>query len=242
MRDVYDRTSIQAGSEVYGSDNEHIGTVDEAFDSYLLIQKGLFFPKDIYVPFSAITQADADRVVLNVTKDQIDSMGWNEPPSGTSSGAATDWSGSTAASTRTSQDDLGTERDRLELHEEELEARKTARKTGEVEVSKRVVEEEQAFDVPVAREEVRVRRVPADRDAEPGSTSFSDEGDTIRVPVMEEEVDVTKRPVVREEIEVEKVVHQDTKRVADTVRREEADVHGDVETLDADDEGVDRLT
>ena len=48
------------------------------------------------------------------------------------------------------------------------------------------------------------------------------EGETIRVPVREEEVTVEKRPVVTEEISIGKRPVQETEQVSGTVRREEA--------------------
>jgi uncharacterized protein (TIGR02271 family) len=221
MRETIDRSSIIAGTDVYGSDQQHIGSVAEVGDNYLLVEKGLFFPKDLYVPFSAVTAATDDSVILNVTKGELDAQQWDQPPTGSVYDTST-----TSASYDTGvTTDLG-DRDRIRVHEEELEARKTPRKTGEVKVRKDVVEDAQSMEVPVTREEVRVRRVPVDRDATPDETAFRSEGDTLRVPVMEEEVEVTKRPRVVEEIEIDKVARQDTERVSDTVRRERVSVEG----------------
>jgi uncharacterized protein (TIGR02271 family) len=225
MRDTTNTMSsamaIQRGWDVYGDDDAHLGTVEAVGSNYLLIQKGLFFTKDIYVPFSAVTTAADGVVRVNVAKSELESMGWDAPPTG--SDAAT--YGTSAATTAGA--DLGTtERQRMALHEEELEARTTPRQKGEVEIGKHVVEDQQSIEVPVRREEVHVRRVPADRAAAVDDASFTEDRDTLRVPVMEEEVEVTKRPRVREEVEVEKVGQQDTRHVTDTVRREELDVSG----------------
>jgi uncharacterized protein (TIGR02271 family) len=286
MRDTYSDISsaatgaIEQGWDVYGDDDEHLGTVEGLGENYLLIQKGLIFTKDIYVPFSAVTDAADGVVRVNVGKGELESMGWDSPPTGTGYGdsdlegtgrGASDYgaSGTTASGSGTSGygdtsygttgSDIGhgatgsgatsdttydtssygatsaatagtgvgdTQRERMTLHEEELEARTTPRQTGEVELRKEIVEDQQTIQVPVQREEVHVRRVPADRTAAVDDASFSGQGETLRVPVMEEEVEVTKRPRVREEVEVEKVTRQDTQHVTDTVRREELDVSG----------------
>jgi uncharacterized protein (TIGR02271 family) len=241
MRDTYSDTSaattsaIEQGWDVYGNDDEHLGTVEEVGDSYVLIQKGLIFTKDIYVPFSAVTDASDGVVRVNVGKGELESMGWDSRPSGTdSTGYGTSGyagSGSDASGYRDTTT-TDTQRERMNLHEEELEARATPRQAGEVEVRKEVVEDQQTIEVPVRREEVHVRRVPADRAAAVDDASFTEEGETLRVPVMEEEVEVTKRPRVREQVEVEKVTRQDTEHVTDTVRREELDVSG-TGTIDA---------
>lgn len=109
----------------------------------------------------------------------------------------------------------------LHLHEEQLRATKERAQAGEVRVGKEVVEEEKTVDVPVTREEVYVERRPGDQ--QPDAHAFDEHtGQTIRVPVSEETVEVEKVPVETEEIAVGKRIVQDTERVTDTVRREEA--------------------
>jgi uncharacterized protein (TIGR02271 family) len=117
-----------------------------------------------------------------------------------------------AASTETGQ--------RIELREEELRAEKERVQAGEVRVRKEVVTEERTLEVPVTREEVVIERRPA---AEGRTASGNiEEGDEVRIPLMEEEVRVEKTPVVREEVSLKKREVQGTERVSDTVRREEA--------------------
>jgi uncharacterized protein (TIGR02271 family) len=109
---------------------------------------------------------------------------------------------------------------RLELREEELRAEKDRVQAGEVRLRKEVVSEERTIEVPVTREEVVIERRPAASGRDAGGTI--DEGDEIRIPIMEEEVRVEKTPVVREEVTLKKRQVQDTEKVSDTVRREEA--------------------
>jgi uncharacterized protein (TIGR02271 family) len=135
--------------------------------------------------------------------------------------AATSEAGATAAEGRT-----------VELHEEELEARKRPVKAGEVKVRKDVVTEHKTLDVPVSREEVVIERRPAGRRA--ASSAEIREGEEIRVPVHGEEVSVQNTPVVREEVSVGKRQVRDTERVSGTVRKEEARVEseGRIEVAD----------
>ena len=86
------------------------------------------------------------------------------------------------------------------------------------------------MDVPVTREEVHVERRPVERRAADRPIDDT-EDETIRVPVREERVEVEKKPVVYEEVGVAKRTTQETKRVSDTVRREElrTDKEGDVD-------------
>ncbi|MBA2362410.1 MAG: DUF2171 domain-containing protein [Chloroflexia bacterium] len=69
---------IQNGWDVYGSDGDKIGDVGNLGPNYVLVMKGFLFTKDIYIPTSAITGIEHDRVYLNIAKDQVDSMGWDQ--------------------------------------------------------------------------------------------------------------------------------------------------------------------
>jgi len=115
----------------------------------------------------------------------------------------------------------------VQLREEQLRANKQSVESGAVGLRKDVVSEQQSFDVPVNREEVVIERHAAS--GQPSDTPIG-EGETYRVPVREEQVTVDKQPVVREEVSLGKRQVQDSQRVSDTVRREEARVErqGDV--------------
>lgn len=129
----------------------------------------------------------------------------------------------------------GTDEEKLRLHEERLNVDKERVQTGEVNVGKHVVEENQTFEVPVEREEVYVERRPVneettgnsfDKDSGLSGDAYQ-EGENIHIPVSEERVEVTKKDVVAEEIVVGKRKVQDTETVNETVRREEADIDED---------------
>jgi uncharacterized protein (TIGR02271 family) len=106
--------------------------------------------------------------------------------------------------------------------EEQLSVGKREVDLGEVEIRRRVVEEQQSVPVTLRREEVTVDQVgtPA-RPLQAGEEAFQ-EG-TIRVPVRGEEAVVAKDTVVTGEVVVEKDVTTDQRQVSDTVRRTEVD-------------------
>jgi uncharacterized protein (TIGR02271 family) len=214
---------IQPGWDVIGSDGQKVGEVNEVGQTYVLVTKGLIFLKDLYIPFDAINNVDASRqcAYLDVAKDDVESMGWDDIPAAGES-RTTGYAGGPEG--YETSDTV-----RVPVHEEELQAEKRSTRAGEVQIGKRVTEEEKDLEVPRTREEVNVRRVSVDRDATGDEQAFTD-GDTVRVPVTEEEVEVTKRPRVVEEIEVSKRPTTETQRVSDTVRREHVDVQeqGDV--------------
>jgi uncharacterized protein (TIGR02271 family) len=223
-------SQIQTGTDVYGSDGEKIGSIAGVADNYFVIEKGFIFTTDIYVPMSAVASVDSDRVVLSMTKDQVENEDWTTQPTDDTyvAGTTTD----TYADVDTTRDDTyatdtrTTDDTVLERSEERLVVDKDTEQTGQVRVGKHVVEERQAVDVPVTREEVTIDRRSVDRPV--GDASFTDEA--IEVPVYAEDVDVDKESRVVEELEVGKTQVTDTARVEETVRREEFDIDGDTGT------------
>lgn len=71
---------IEKGMDVVGSDGGKIGRVAAVHRSYVVVEKGMFFPTDYYVPKSAIAHREDDRLVLTVSKDQALHQGWDTMP------------------------------------------------------------------------------------------------------------------------------------------------------------------
>jgi uncharacterized protein (TIGR02271 family) len=203
-----DTSQIQPGWEVIDGLGEKIGDIHDVQSDYLLVTKGLIFVKDLYIPLDAIEKVNAAEhvVVLNVHKSGIDEMAWSQAPA----------AGSRAAFAKGRSEDDAV----LSVKEERIRADKARKKTGEVAVGKRVVEQQADMDVDVTHEEVEVTRRRVDRPADAHET-FTEDEETIRVPVTAEEVSITKEPRVVEEVVVSKRPVTEKKRVSDTIRREE---------------------
>ena len=157
------------------------------------------------VTVDAGTREEAARECLREAGADLGSAGRSAQKGAMSTGAATA--------------DRSADSSTVELREEELQVEKNRVQAGEVRLRKEVISEERTIEVPVTREEVVVERRPASGREAGGSI---DEGEEIRIPLMEEEVRVEKTPVVREEVSLKKRQVQDTERVSETVRREEA--------------------
>lgn len=71
---------IQQDWEVFGSDGQKIGNVNEIHTNYIWVQKGLLFPTDMYIPVTAFDRAEAGRVQLKVTATEIIASGWHTLP------------------------------------------------------------------------------------------------------------------------------------------------------------------
>ena len=78
----------------------------------------------------------------------------------------------------------------MRLHEERLSIDKERQLSGEVDVNKYVVEEEETVEVPVEPEEVYIEKRAVT--AETAAGEVFDDGEHIHIPVMEERVEVTK--------------------------------------------------
>jgi uncharacterized protein (TIGR02271 family) len=74
-RGIMDSTDQQfvPGAPIFDTAGEKVGSVSEhtVQGAYVVMHKGWLFPKDIYIPLSAVERADADGVYLRVYKDDI---------------------------------------------------------------------------------------------------------------------------------------------------------------------------
>lgn len=260
------RGSITVGAPVFAQDGEQLGEVKEVRGNYFKVDAPM--QPDYWLRTDAVSTGDAGQVMLSISKDRLgDYQVMNPDEVDVDSGRLTDYRASTVTTehehdlthgdrsagyastagyttdtshTHTDTRDWDTrEADRVRLHEEQLIAQKRSEEAGEVRIGKEVIEEQQSIDVPLRREEVYVERRPVSGEVTDGE--IGDDRTEIRVPVMEEEVEVQKRTVATEEITAGKRAIEETHRVTDTVRREEAriETNGDVEvrgegTLDRD--------
>jgi hypothetical protein len=57
-----DMSTVRAGWDAHGSDGEKVGDIDDVGPNYPLVTKGFLFTKDIYIPTSAMSGTEQDRV------------------------------------------------------------------------------------------------------------------------------------------------------------------------------------
>lgn len=235
---------VAVGAPVMTADGEQLGTVKELRGTFFKVDAPM--QPDYWLRMDAVRQGSTTEVWLGFTKDRLGEYQVTSPDEvDTEAGRMTDYRASdypldttaehetTARAAEMPQTETTGERT-VRLNEERLQATKRPVEAGEVGIRKEVVTEQQTIDVPVTREEVVIERRPVS--GEPASQEIR-EGEEIRIPVREEEVDVQKRTVAREEVRLGKRQVQETERVSDTVRREEAHVEteGDVDVRGTDD-------
>ena len=107
--------------------------------------------------------------------------------------------------------------------EEQVHVGKKIVESGKVYVHKKVREESEDISVPVAHEEVEVRKVPVNQyvDAAP---PVRYEGNTTIVPVIKEVVVIEKKLVLVEEVHITKHVVEETHEHTVPLRKEEVEV------------------
>lgn len=79
--------SITPGTDVYAVNGDKIGTV-QRYDpqaSVFVMEKGLIFKKDLYIPTSDIQRADTDGLHLDLSKDDLTGDRYTTPPTGSQS-------------------------------------------------------------------------------------------------------------------------------------------------------------
>jgi len=118
---------------------------------------------------------------------------------------------------------------RVQLTAEQLHIETSVRQVGEVEISKRVIEEEVLIPVILRREEVVVTRREVDQPVEAATKDAHFQNEMIRVLVHREVAQVTKSIRVVEEIEIEKRAVSQQQTISDTLRREEIDVRANAD-------------
>lgn len=213
------------GTDVYDANGDKVGTLDQPpmRDGALVVQKGFFFPHDIYVPLSAVARTMSDGIYLNLTKDQLNGDQYkNLPIAGeTATGMRPELAGQGTMPRGTQTDERTID---VPVVEEELVADKQREQVGDVRIHKDVTTQQQSIEVPVSHEEVQVKRVPVSGQAATDVPQDAFKEGTIDVPVMGETVDVEKVARVTGEVEVEKQRVTDERRFSDTVRKEQVHV------------------
>jgi len=165
---------IPEGTDVVGADGDKVGKVVAAEPSYIVVEKGFFFPSDYYIPTSAINTFDGDKVYLNVTKDEALNQGWDQRIDDAGYATETSYASGTTG--------FADEGDRLA----------GVTPTG------------LADRVDMGTTDASLR----DEDVYAGTAGGTDlrSGETLRVPVHEEELTATKRPVEQGQVRIEKDV------------------------------------
>lgn len=108
--------------------------------------------------------------------------------------------------------------------QEEVTFDKQIVETAKIRISKRVSQHEQLIDVPFFREQVSVERIPVNQVVE-AAPQVRHEGDTMIIPVVEEQIFYQKRLVLVEELRVRKQIIEEHQPQQITLMKEEVEIN-----------------
>lgn len=216
---------IPEGTDVVGSDGDKVGKVVAAESSYIVVEKGFFFPTDYYIPTNAINNFDGDKVYLTVTKDEALNQGWDQQLSEPVDTVYDTTYADTAGRTRT---DTTLEGDRLAgvtptgLGDEvDLAATDTTLRDPAVyDDTTRATTD--TVRVPVHEEELTATTRPVERGQVRVDKRIVEEDRSLDVPISEERVTITRRAVDRDSTVDDAAFQEDTIEIP--LRSEEVNV------------------
>ncbi len=195
---------VQPGTDVYGSDGTKVGSVDTIEGDLLVLRKGFFFPKDHYIPFSAIGGHSDDRIDLNITSDQAKNEDWGDTLAGTTTTTTSYDTDATrtgydatvpATGTTTSYDETSrTTRSAATAPDDEVDMAPFEHRTGGVAPN----EDDKEIYIPVVEEELAATKRGVERGAVRIETTVSEREESLSVPVTEERVHVERVAVNRD--------------------------------------------
>ena len=111
----------------------------------------------------------------------------------------------------------------LELREEELVVRREMQDVGTAHIRTRVEEVPARLEVEAKAEEVEVEHEPVGKVVSERVEPYQD-GDTLVVPIYEEQLVVTRRLVLREQLRIRRITTTQRQLFEDTLKRERFEV------------------
>jgi uncharacterized protein (TIGR02271 family) len=187
---------IPEGTDVFGSDGDKVGKIVAAESTYIVVEKGFFFPTDYYIPTSAINTFDGDKVYLTVSKDEALNQGWDQQ---LTDPLDTSYATPTATSTAREGDRFaGVTPTGLPDEVDMAATDTTLRDPASYEDAPRAATETDTMRVPVHEEELIATTRPVERGQVRVDKRVVEEDRAIDVPITEERVTITRRAVQRD--------------------------------------------
>jgi uncharacterized protein (TIGR02271 family) len=196
--------AIVPGTTVYDAAGDKLGSVHD-YDprgAYLVVQKGLFFPKDRYVPTDAIARATLDGVFLTLSKRDLDDERYGTVPVTRVRTAGTDSSAlETDSETVTTRRTMATPTD-VAVPPVPAEVLSPPKQPASDRFTDAAAHPQPPDDgdltVPVREEELLVGTQRAEAGRVRVHKDVVEEQQALRVPVTHEEVQVERVPVDRD--------------------------------------------
>jgi hypothetical protein len=76
----WSQANVRQHMHVYSSDDQRLGHVAETFEDSFLVHKGFFFPRDRYIPYSAVGSVEGETIKLTLAADEAMDREWEKRP------------------------------------------------------------------------------------------------------------------------------------------------------------------
>ncbi|MEO6888451.1 MAG: DUF2171 domain-containing protein [Ktedonobacteraceae bacterium] len=77
---AWTQADIHKDMQVSTADNQELGHIAEAYEDSFLVRKGIFFPTNRYIPYSAIASVSNDHVQLTLSAADATLKEWEKRP------------------------------------------------------------------------------------------------------------------------------------------------------------------
>jgi uncharacterized protein (TIGR02271 family) len=217
--------------EARGIDDANFGEIQNVDSQYVITEKGIINKEIFSFPKNLVQEYDGNRVIFKVTEEEAR----NSYMKSQKIDLEQDYhSNSNIENETTIPDSINTNDKSLSnMKEEEEEKEVIPLMSEELDVTKRVVEDEtiitkkpvketKTIEVQLNREEIEnIERRPPSDESEGEAQNPIQTPQEIKIPLRREEAEVIKKPYVKEEVVVKKKAVTDNKEITEDVTSEE---------------------
>ena len=224
--------------EARGIDDANFGEIQSVDPEYVTTEKGIINKEIFSFPKNLIQEYDGNRVIFEVTEEEAR----NSYMKSQKIDLEQDYHSNSKIENETTIPDSIATNDKslsnIKEEEEEKEKEVVPLMSEELDVNKRVVEDEtvitkkpiketKTIEVQLNREEIEsIERRPPSDESEGEAQNPIQTPQEIKIPLRREEAEVTKKPYVKEEVAIKKKAVTDKKEITEDVISEEL-VHQD---------------
>ncbi len=214
--------------EARGIDDADFGEIQHIDPEYIITQKGIIDPEFFSFPIKLAQYYDGNAVIFKVTEEEArNSYIQSKNINGFSSKGIKlekiiidNLGNSNNKSLNKTKED---EKEVIPLFSEELDVSKRIVEDEKI-ITKKPVKETKTVEVELKREEIEsIEREPPSDESEGEAQEPIKSPEKIKIPLKKEELQVTKKPYVKEEVVIKKKTITDKKEITEDITSEELD-------------------
>ena len=217
--------------EARGIDDANFGEIQNVDSQYVITEKGIINKEIFSFPKNLVQEYDGNRVIFKVTEEEarnsymksqkIDLEQDYHSNSNIENETTIPYSINTNDKSLSNMKEEEEEKEVIPLMSEELDVTKRVVEDETI-ITKKPVKETKTIEVQLNREEIEnIERRPPSDESEGEAQNPIQTPQEIKIPLRREEAEVTKKPYVKEEVVVKKKAVTDNKEITEDVTSEE---------------------